>query len=130
MSNRAILVIDDDDDIRETMELLLGTEGWTAVGLRDGLEGLDWIARHERPALILLDLRMPRMSGPEFVEALRRDPRRAGIPIVILSGDATCGETARALGIDQCLVKPVDLDRLIDTVRSVMSAAQPAAAPP
>jgi CheY-like chemotaxis protein len=118
VSRGTILVIDDDDDIRETMCLLLELEGWQVIGQRDGEEALAWVELHDPPSLILLDLRMPRMSGAELVQRLRREPSRRAIPIVLMSGDVTSPEVSRALGVTACLVKPFDLDALLAVVRN------------
>jgi two-component system response regulator AtoC len=120
-----VLIVDDDEDLRDTLSLLLGLEGHQTIGLADGLAALEWIVANGPPALILLDLRMPRMSGGEFVAALRQAPAHRCIPIVLISGDATCQEAAREMGVETCLVKPIDLDRLLTVVARLVVADQP-----
>jgi CheY-like chemotaxis protein len=111
-----ILVVDDDEDIRAVILLLLDMAGYAAVGAADGLEALERIQSRGRPALVLLDLRMPRLNGPGFVGALRADPALAAVPIVVLSGDAMASEIASSLGVSGCLKKPVDLEDLVGAV--------------
>jgi CheY-like chemotaxis protein len=110
---RWILVVDDDEDIRDMIVLSLGLEGYEAVGACDGQEALERIRERGRPGVIFLDLRMPRMSGPDFVHALHDDPAIARTPIVVLSGDATAVDAAATLGALDCLIKPIDLAVLV-----------------
>jgi CheY-like chemotaxis protein len=121
--SRWILVVDDDVDIRETLALLLEVKGFIAVGAGDGLEALDQIRAHGRPGVVLLDLRMPRMNGPDFARALHADPTLASIPIVVLSGDATAPDVAAELGARGLLRKPIELDELLGVVRALIPPA-------
>jgi CheY-like chemotaxis protein len=120
-----ILVVDDDQDVRDVIATLLELNGYVVVGAEDGLAGLRAIRERGRPAGVLLDLRMPRMNGAEFARALREDSALATIPIVVLSGDL------RAIGTDDvpeaadCLKKPCDLDHLLGVVRRAFGAAPP-----
>ena len=115
-----ILVVDDDEDTREMLTLLLGLEGYQVAGAVDGLDALEQIRAHGRPALILLDLRMPRMNGRDFTQALREDTALASTPIVVLSGDAVAGGWPTSLDVVDCLTKPVDLAVLISTVARIV----------
>ncbi len=74
MSSPWVLVVDDDDDIRDTMMTILDQRGYVAAGAADGLDALEQIRIHGAPGIVLLDLRMPRMSGKEFVNAVHSDP--------------------------------------------------------
>ena len=118
-----ILVVDDDEDVREMIMLVLALEGYQVVGAQDGLEALEKIRTHGSPKLILLDLRMPRLNGADFVRALRRDPAHASIPIVILSGDASALDAAQSLGALDLLIKPVELAQLLGVASRVLPAA-------
>lgn len=79
-----VVVVDDDADFREVVVQLLSDAGFTAVGAADGREALA-VARRLAPALIVLDLEMPGMSGWEFRCAQLRDPALAAIPVVVAS---------------------------------------------
>src|SRR5689334_10874708 len=103
--------------------LVLALEGYQVVGAQDGLEALEKIRTHGSPKLILLDLRMPRLNGADFVRALRRDPAHASIPIVILSGDASALDAAQSLGALDLLIKPVELAQLLGVASRVLPAA-------
>jgi CheY-like chemotaxis protein len=124
-----ILIVDDDEDIRDVIALVLGSEGYRAIGAADGQEALERIRANGPPALVLLDLMMPRMSGPDFAYALRHDAALASIPIVILSGDATASAIAESLGARGCLLKPVELDKLVGTVAELAPAAPRGSSP-
>jgi CheY-like chemotaxis protein len=112
-----LLVVDDDDDIREMIGLILGMKGYRTVGAEDGLVALDHIHEKGAPAGVLLDLRMPRMSGHEFAQALRRDPSVASIPIVVVSGDTHAFASGEIPGAIAFLKKPIEIDRLLEEVR-------------
>ena len=120
MSSRWILVVDDDEDIRDTLMLLLDMEGYAVIGASNGLDALQQIRAHGRPGMILLDLRMPCMHGEEFAAALHADPALALAPIVVFSGDANAPEVASGMGAQALLKKPVELTELVDVVRRVM----------
>jgi CheY-like chemotaxis protein len=111
-----VVVVDDDQDIREIVAMALGEIGYGVVGLCDGLIALEWLRSHPRPALILLDLMMPRLSGADFMRAHDSDERLAAVPVVIMSGDGGGCEAAAFPGARDCLRKPMDLDDLIAAV--------------
>lgn len=111
-----VLVVEDEDDIRELLVLLLSMDGLEVASARDGLEALAAMRHGERPAVILLDLMMPRMSGDDFLRVRRRDPELARVPTVIVSGDPEAARTGAQLGADGLLMKPLDLDDLLHEV--------------
>ena len=84
-----VLLIDDDEGIREALADLLAYSGWTVVHAGDGREALDWLAANELPAVILLDLKMPRCDGYEFRALQVADPRLRAVPTVVFSADAS-----------------------------------------
>jgi two-component system, chemotaxis family, chemotaxis protein CheY len=85
---RTLLLIDDDADVREAFTDLFAFRGWTVVGACDGLEALEWLAAHEAPDVILLDLKMPRCDGYEFRERQLADARLKDLPTVVFTADA------------------------------------------
>jgi CheY-like chemotaxis protein len=103
---RDILLVEDDDTIATMYLMLLGAKGYGTRHARDGVEGIAMV-RKERPALILLDMMMPRMDGLQFLEALRGWPKTASIPVVVLSNvaDHSLVERALALGAVEYLIK-------------------------
>jgi CheY-like chemotaxis protein len=121
-ANGQVLVVEDDPDTRDMLVTLLSGEGFTAVAAEDGLEALHLLrtARHhapDRPCLVLLDLRMPRLGGHEFRRAQLHDPIVAGVPVVIMSGAVDAEEWAATLGAVATIPKPIDFDALLAVVR-------------
>ncbi|HTP24657.1 MAG TPA: response regulator [Anaeromyxobacteraceae bacterium] len=112
---RSVLVVDDDRDIRETLQELLEQEGYLVATAKNGLDALAR-ARDERPAVILLDLFMPEMDGMEFRQRQLLDPELAPIPVVVVSAAVGVEERVAALGISAHLEKPLQLERLLQIV--------------
>jgi CheY-like chemotaxis protein len=121
-----VLIVEDDAETREMLTTLLSTEGFHAVAAEDGLEGLHMLrtVRHRAPdvpCLVLLDLKMPRLSGNEFRRAQLGDPIVASVPVAVISGAIDAQERAQDLGAVAMLTKPIDLDVLLDVVRRYCS---------
>lgn len=119
------LIVDDDEDIREVMELILESRGHEVSTARDGRAALRSLLSGSRPDVILLDMMMPRMDGEAFLGAMRAHPELVDIPVIIISGMQDAQRTAHQLGVAGCLVKPVDLDDLVAAVQRV--GVEPAA---
>ena len=131
VAGEPILVVEDDDDIREVMQELLASEGYQVDVAKDGLDALDKLDDGvAAPPLILLDMMMPKMDGETFLKLLRGRPAMADAPIVVISGNAAAREKATALHADACLVKPFELDDLLGVVRSVLRASEKVPRPP
>ncbi|MGD0676857.1 MAG: response regulator [Polyangiaceae bacterium] len=121
-SCRSLLVVEDDADIREALDGLLSTEGFSVTGCSNGREALDWLRSSPKPDLILLDLMMPVMDGWQFRVAQKEDPALATIPILALSADSTA--KAAAIDAEAYLKKPVEYDTLIDTIDRLLVACE------
>jgi two-component system, chemotaxis family, chemotaxis protein CheY len=113
-----VLLVDDDEDIRDVISLLLTARGYQVIALADGQEALDWLRQGERPCVILLDLMMPGMNGWEFREHQLADAELADIPVVILSGAGSLSSHVETLRPEGVLAKPVDLSCLTQAVAS------------
>ncbi len=107
-----VLVVDDDADIRQSVAAVLEDEGYRVHAAVHGRDALAVLDRIPRPALALVDLRMPVMDGIELIEALRRDPRWAALPVVAFSAASTVGVPA---GVP-LLRKPVSIEALLAAV--------------
>ena len=116
MNPKAILVVDDEPAILDMIAELLGFEGYQVVTTSQGSVALAW-AKVDPPALILLDLMMPGMSGWQIIAALKASPQTRAIPIVVLSARRDLPAIAQDLGIATFLTKPFDIDELIGVVR-------------
>lgn len=108
----SVLVIDDDDDIRESLSDVLGEIGYTVATATDGEDALAQL-RLVRPRVILLDLNMPIMSGGEFLAAQRLDPALRRIPTIIMTAVDRMPGRAEDLAAEEILPKPFQLPDLL-----------------
>lgn len=111
-SSLPILVIDDDQAMRNMLETVLLDEGYSVILARNGKEGLELAAR-QRPALVLLDLMMPVMDGWQFLEALKQMPELADLPVLLLSASRQIVSTARDNPVKAYIPKPFELVKLL-----------------
>lgn len=118
-----VLVVDDDDVIRQLITVNLELEGFEVVPAVDGQDALDK-AKDADVQVATLDVMMPRMDGWEAATRLRADPDTSHIKIVLLSARAQEVDLQRGekIGVDAYLTKPFDPDELIDTVRRLVAA--------
>jgi CheY-like chemotaxis protein len=110
-----ILVVDDDVDMQATIAAILADEGYEVRVAGDGLDALSRI-EEAPPALILLDITMPRMDGYAFADELRRRGQHPDIPIVVLTADGRAPEKAARVRAAGYVAKPFALTDLLDTV--------------
>src|SRR4051794_1806685 len=96
----AIVLVDDDLDTREQLAELLEDHGYRVVTAHDGAEALAKLTPGALPSLIILDLIMPGLDGPEFVHRLLLDPTFGGVPVLVVSGSVTGRQQAALLGAD------------------------------
>src|SRR4029079_8357095 len=80
-----VLIVEDDEDLREMMAQMLTLEGFEAVAVANGREALEYLHEAEKPDVILLDLMMPVMDGWEFRRQQQADPSLARLPVIVLS---------------------------------------------
>jgi CheY-like chemotaxis protein len=110
-----VLIIDDDDDIREPVVSLLRSEGFQAEGVKSALTALTMMTGGEIvPDAILLDLLMPAMSGEQFRAVMRGHPQWSRIPIIVCTANRP--PDPRAIDVFEVLAKPFDLDSLLAAV--------------
>jgi len=122
MSPKHILLVDDEDDIREVAALSLeAVGGWRVSSACDGASGVV-MARAERPDAILLDVMMPGLDGPATVARLREDPLTRDIPVILLTAKAQTSDRRRfaALGVAGTLTKPFDPMTLTDQKAAIL----------
>lgn len=119
-----VLLVDDEPDIRRIGQISLEHVGqWKVVQAQSGLQALS-LAAHERPDVILLDVMMPELDGPETFARLREDPVTARIPVIFMTAKAQPHEVAsyRALGAAGVIAKPFDPMSLPGEIRSIVEA--------
>jgi CheY-like chemotaxis protein len=112
-----VLVVEDDGDVREALVFLLEDAGMHAIGATDGLDALERIEAGFEPSLILLDLMMPVMDGERFLRIRKSDPRLAQIPVIVVSAMQKMRVDPEDLRISEIIPKPVDPQRVIESVR-------------
>jgi CheY-like chemotaxis protein len=108
-----ILIVEDVADERDAARLILELEGYDVVAVPSGQEGLTYMREGTPPRMILLDLMMHGINGWDFRKAQLADPRLAGVPVVVCSGDGRLDEKAEALGVVDQLPKPIDQRALL-----------------
>jgi len=111
-----VLIVEDDEDLREMMAQMLTLEGFESAAVANGREALEYLHAAAKPDVILLDLMMPVMDGWEFRRQQRADPAIAPVPVIVLS--ALDQARASTLEANAFLKKPLDFDRLLSLVRT------------
>jgi CheY-like chemotaxis protein len=117
-----ILIIDDEEDIREVAALSLETvAGWEVLVASSGAQGLARAIEHQ-PDAILLDVMMPGMDGPTIFRELRKNPATARIPVLLLTAKVQSSDQRRFadLGVDAILFKPFDPLTLSTQISSLL----------
>jgi CheY-like chemotaxis protein len=109
-----VLVVDDDQDIRDAVADLLRDEGFTVSTAGNGKEALELLRNEKRPCCIVLDLMMPVMDGWAFREAQTHDPQLAVIPVCVIS--AAPNMTRAPVPAPLFVPKPIDIDQLLAIV--------------
>jgi CheY-like chemotaxis protein len=115
-SRACVLFVEDDGDVREAVSGALEDEGYDVVGACDGVDALEHLGSGLKPQLIILDLSMPRMAGPELRQELAREPALEQVPVVVMSADAGGRKQANAMGAWAFLKKPINLQQLFATI--------------
>src|SRR6202789_1294436 len=123
--SHSILIIDDEDDIREVAALSLETvAGWRVFMANSGSQGLAR-AIEQQPDAILLDVMMPGMDGPTTFRELRKNPATARIPVVLLTAKVQTNDQKRFadLGVEAVLLKPFDPLTLASQMEKVLGGS-------
>ena len=119
---KTVLIIDDEESIRDILEVLLTGSGFEILKAESGEEGVE-VASEKLPDLIILDVMMPRMSGYMVAKHLRLDERLKDIPIILLTATANvAGNIMLDMPTPYRLTKPFNPDELIDMVNSAFES--------
>jgi CheY-like chemotaxis protein len=114
----SVLIVEDDEGVRQSLGDVLRQEGYTVESACDGAQALDLLQREPLPSLIVFDLMMPGMDGVEFRSRQLADERIAGIPVIVISARPDVAEQARLLNADDFLAKPMSFEELIHVVQN------------
>lgn len=131
MERRRILVVDDDQDIREALLDVLTDAGYSVLLAAGGAQALAILEADETPSLILLDLMMPGMDPLAFRAAQLANPRTASIPLIVVSATGNVRQTAELVGAAGYVEKPMKLEEILREVelRCGGGPARPPGAP-
>lgn len=122
MSNKRVLIIDDEDGVREIIQISLEVAaGWEVITAASGSEGLE-IAQAEQPDAILLDVMMPELDGPATFEHLQADSKTKNIPTILLTAKAQMSEQKQFidLGVSGVITKPFEAQNLVAQMRRIL----------
>ena len=111
-----ILVVDDDNAIRETLRAILEDEGYRVAVAGNGREALDVLAAVGPPSICIIDLVMPVMNGWELCAALARQPALARVPVLLVSANSHVDAPPAGLETVHVMQKPISFDRLLEYV--------------
>ena len=116
---KVVLVIDDEEDLRETITYLFTAKGFRVVTACDGLDGLDKL-KTISPDLIILDMNMPRMGGLEFFGRLKDEKETSQYPVLVLTARANMEQLFRDIDVDGFMSKPFDLQKLLHEAQAII----------
>ncbi|MDI1437377.1 sigma-54-dependent transcriptional regulator [Polyangium sorediatum] len=122
-----VLVVDDERNIRRTLDLVLRGEGYEVIEAESGEQALEILANGGRPVdLAIIDLLLPGMGGLELLERIRRDEATRSLPVVAISGHATVHDAVKAikLGAGDFFEKPVSRERVLVSVKNALYSSE------
>lgn len=119
MSERTILIVDDDEAITFGAELRLQAAGYRTLVAADGDEGIEQAVKHQ-PDAVLLDVRMPKLDGLSALRTLRDDPNTAHIPVIMLSASLRDKQTALEAGAQFFLTKPYRSHQILEALDAAL----------
>ena len=115
-----ILVADDEPTTAEMLALILGFTGYQVTRAYDGLQALE-LAKSEKPDVLLLDVRMPRLYGSDVAQRIKSDPELADQIVVLISASDEDEVRWREVGADAFLCKPIDIRELPTVVKTLLA---------
>ena len=118
-----ILVVDDDQNMRDLLRLHLTSAGYTVHVAEDAIAA-GYIVLRSPPDLIISDVNMPHLDGFEFIEALKADKSVPDIPVIFLTSEEEGSQRGKALGAVGYITKPVRADRLLQLVAQHVSGGR------
>lgn len=117
---RTVLIVEDDQDLRAMLTIILNNEGWAVKTAANGFEALQTLSKGNLPDLILTDMHMPIMGGRELLDRVLGDSRTKDIPVIFASGEDNFERKIELLGAKAYLKKPYRLEKLTSTVNEYL----------
>ncbi len=115
MGDKKILLVDDDLDFVQILEFDLKKHGYEILTAANGEDGLEKLKTH-KPALIILDIKMPKMDGYTFVRRIKKDPETKHIPVIVLTSYEPMKDMFQLEGVQDYVVKSVNMESLITSI--------------
>ncbi|OYP36817.1 response regulator [Rhodopirellula sp. MGV] len=119
MSDRLILIVDDEEQIASSVQLRLKSQGYETITAMNGADGVK-MAKEHRPNAILMDVRMPKMDGMQALRVLKDDQETANIPVIMLSASVADQRTTIDAGARFFVRKPFQFSRLHEAVKAIV----------
>lgn len=116
---KTVLIVDDEEDLRDTLEFQFKHKGYNAITAFDGLDALEKL-KAVTPDLIILDMNMPRMNGLEFYQKITGVRERPPYPVLVLTARANMEQLFRDLAVDGFMTKPFELDDVIQEAATII----------
>lgn len=123
MAAGKILIVDDDHDFAQLMEFDLKKKGYAVVKACNGEEGLE-VALREKPDLIMMDIKMPKVDGYTLVRRLKKDTETQNIPLIVLTSYEPMKDMFEMEGVNDYFVKSVNMDGLLRTIEKLLSQSK------
>ncbi|MEZ4593684.1 MAG: response regulator [Chloroflexota bacterium] len=119
---QTVLIIEDDPVIRNILQMNLSDHGYTVLSAEDGLEGVR-TAKGQQPGIILMDIRLPNITGWEATRRLKAEPTTAHIPIIALTAQSTSKDLQRCFeaGCDAFMTKPIQFGQLFTKIEMMLN---------
>jgi CheY-like chemotaxis protein len=121
MAGEKLLVVDDDQDFAQLLEFDLKKHGYQVATAFNGEEGLEKVDK-EKPGLIILDIKMPKMDGYTFVRRIKKNPETKNIPLIVLTSYEPMKDMFQMEGVNDYFVKSVNMEGLIKTIEKNLKA--------
>ena len=127
LASPTVLVVDDEKNIRRTLEMVLSGEGYRVIEAERAEQALDIISNPEQPVdIVIFDLKLPGMSGLEALERIKTDEATRELPVIVVSGHATVHDAVSAikLGASDFFEKPLNRERIVVSVHNSVRTAR------
>lgn len=124
-SRRRALVVEDNSNERGLLASYLSLSGFEVEAVEDGVKALDYLASHERPDAVVMDMQLPRLGGAEAVSVLRSDPRFRGLKVYAVSGmsKSDLHLSIGPEGVNEWFTKPLDPRKLVERINAEIEPA-------